>query len=196
MIIIEHRKNSSQELLNTPKSHGVEVDLRSDRDGIYVGHDPFVVGERFDYWLENHSHKLLVLNVKEEGLEPRVRELLRTHGVSDYFFLDQSVPFLVKNGIAGHRDGACRESEYEKPPRMLQKMCDWVWLDFLENSAGRETRVLELQSLGLKVCVASPELHGAERNQEASKLANSLAAFGVVPDGVCTKLPIMWQGSR
>lgn len=193
MLIIEHRKNTSDDLLRVPESHGVEVDLRSDMDGIYIAHDPLVVGERFDSWLENYSHSQLVLNVKEEGLETEVRKSLENNGISNYFFLDQSVPFLVRNGLSGYRDGACRASRFEQPPPILTMMCEWVWVDFIDEFPGHEAVISELQNRGLKVCVASPELHDSRRESEATTLAASLRHNKIRPNAVCTKNPLSWE---
>ena len=72
MIIIKHRVNLIKELKRTDKNLGVEIDLRSGPSGIYLHHDPFKKGELFSKWIRCYSHKLLVLNVKEEGLENQI----------------------------------------------------------------------------------------------------------------------------
>ena len=47
MIIIKHRVNTSKELKKVDKNFGVEIDLRSNRNNIYLHHDPFKKGESF-----------------------------------------------------------------------------------------------------------------------------------------------------
>jgi len=93
MLIIEHRKNSSAELVAVPTSNGVEIDVRSNQEGLYLSHDPYDAGESFHNWLKSYRHELIVVNVKEEGLENSCLSLLEDAGVSNFFFLDQSTPF-------------------------------------------------------------------------------------------------------
>ena len=71
MIIVKHRVNTSKELKKTSPKFGIEIDLRSDKNQIYLHHDPFKKGEIFSRWIKNFKHKLIVLNVKEEGLEKK-----------------------------------------------------------------------------------------------------------------------------
>ena len=55
----------------------------------------------------------LILNVKEEGLETRLLAMMAEHEIEDFFFLDQSFPFLVKTARTGERRCAVRVSEFE-----------------------------------------------------------------------------------
>ena len=70
MIIIKHRVNSSKELKQLDKNFGVEIDLRSNDKDVYLHHDPFK-RESYLKMDKNFNHKLIVLNVKEEGLEKK-----------------------------------------------------------------------------------------------------------------------------
>lgn len=79
LIIVQHRVNEAKTLKSTPNFFGVEVDVRSDANGLYLAHDPFLPGERFESWLSSYSHSLLVLNVKEEGLESECLQIGRAH---------------------------------------------------------------------------------------------------------------------
>ena len=192
MLIIEHRKNNLEQLIKVPPSNGVEIDIRSNQDGLYLQHDPFAVGESFSEWLREYRHSLLVLNLKEEGLEEACLQELNAVGVSNFFFLDQSLPFLVKRGLAGARNGACRASDYELLDQKTAALCDWVWVDSFLPRPARDLRIAELQNQGLKVCLVSPELHGSERMTEARNLSIAILSTGVLPDAVCTKDPSIW----
>ena len=90
MIIIKHRVNSSLELKKISKTYGVEIDLRSHKNDIYLHHDPFKKGELFSSWIKNFNHKLIVLNVKEEGLESKILKILRDNKITNFFFHDQT----------------------------------------------------------------------------------------------------------
>jgi hypothetical protein len=195
MLIVQHRVNSSAALAATPKEFGVELDIRSDVSGLYLAHDPFVSGERFEAFLDDYTHQLLVLNVKEEGLEDRVEELLGQRGISSYFFLDQSLPFLIKRGLKGHLRQAARMSEYESidSVRRISKFCDWAWVDFFYEPSFDRDAIEQVQSLGLKICLVSPELHGAHREHEAAVLAQQVKNCGLKIEAVCTKFPGVWS---
>ena len=116
MKLIVHRRNMLSDLIATPTKYGIEVDIRSYGDKLVIHHEPFIKGESFEDWLAAYQHGMLILNVKEEGLEARLIELMRMHGITDYFFLDQSFPFLVKWSKAGERRCAVRVSGVGAPP--------------------------------------------------------------------------------
>ena len=91
--------NKAKELSSVPSKHGVEIDLRVSEGEIILAHDPFASGELFELWLEEFCHGTLILNVKEDGLESRISEMLRSKGIVDYFFLDQPFPTLRKSAL-------------------------------------------------------------------------------------------------
>ena len=76
MIRIAHRRNTVVELDATPQTLGVEIDIRTRNNSLIVHHDAFAEGELLESWLEHYHHGLLVLNVKEEGLEDRFRRVI------------------------------------------------------------------------------------------------------------------------
>ena len=79
----------------TNTKYGVEVDIRSKGNDLLIHHDPFVQGESFEAWIEKYQHGTLILNVKEEGLEKRLTEIMDSKNITDYFFLDQYVSLLI-----------------------------------------------------------------------------------------------------
>ena len=87
MIIIKHRVNTINKIIKTPKSYGVEIDLRSSLKTIYLNHDPFKRGIKFSQWIKYFKHKLIVLNVKEEGLEKKIINILKKNKISNFFFM-------------------------------------------------------------------------------------------------------------
>ena len=76
MILIKHRVNNSKELKKIDNNYGIEIDLRSKNKTIYLHHDPYKNGELFSKWIKYYNHKLLVLNVKEEGLENQIINMI------------------------------------------------------------------------------------------------------------------------
>ena len=195
MIIIQHRVNEITKLLQTPKNLGVEVDIRSDRNQLYLAHDPFVAGTSFREYLDHFDHAFIVLNVKEEGLEQGCLDHLNERGIKNYFFLDQSMPFLIRRGIQGARDGACRVSEYESLATVenLSEMCEWVWVDSFHTDQSAVAMLSRLKNLGLRICLVSPELHGTHREGETAQLVDQLKNTNSTIDAVCTKFPEIWS---
>jgi len=188
--LIAHRRNTLAELNATPRSYGVEVDIRSQGDRLIMHHDPFQEGEPFEPWIEAYRHGTLILNVKEEGLEDRLIGCMRDRGIDDYFFLDQSFPFLVKTASKGERRCAVRVSEFESldTALALAGRVDWVWVDCFTRFPLDRAAWLRLQDGGFRLCLVSPELVGRAPESEIATLRRMFAAWAVEPDAVCSKL--------
>lgn len=195
MKIISHRRNTIAELRATPTQYGVEVDIRSRGRDLIIHHDAFVEGESFDEWFSAYQHGTLILNVKEEGLEARLIELMKSRGFVDYFFLDQSFPFLVKWSRAGEHRCAVRVSEFEsiETALTLAGKVDWVWVDCFTRFplAGEDAR--RLQDAGFRLCLVSPELQGRDAATEIPALIELLRKRHIVAEAVCTKRPDLWE---
>ena len=195
MILIRHRVNTKKELLNTPREYGVEVDIRSMGNDLIIQHEPFVHGESFDEWVKAFEHRFVILNVKEEGLEERLLQLMEQHRIQDFFFLDQSFPFLMKIARTGERRCAARISEYEsiRTVLSLQGLIEWVWVDcFTRFPLKREDAKL-LCDAGFKLCLVSPELQGRSDPEEIKKIRKEISNHSIEVDAVCTKHPMLWN---
>jgi len=195
MQIIAHRKNTIAELSQTPSRFGIEVDIRSWGEGLTIHHDPFVKGEDFTEWLKHYQHQLLILNVKEEGLEARLIELMKEHRIVNYFFLDQSFPFLIKWAKLGEKRLAVRVSEYENinTALSLKDQVNWIWVDCFTYFPLKESTAKQLKEANFKLCLVSPELQGRNAELEIPELQEILKAENITPDAVCTKRPDLWQ---
>lgn len=194
MRLIAHRRNTREELRATPQPHGVEIDLRSQGNHLVLHHDPFVAGEPFEAWLDEFRHGTLILNVKEEGLEARILDTLAARGIHDFFFLDQSLPFLVRWAQRGERRLAVRVSEHE-PIELalgLAAMVDWAWVDCFSRFPLDTNGARRLQAAGLRLCIVSPELHGRDPEAEIPALRATLKALDIQPDAVCSKRLDLW----
>lgn len=193
-MLISHRRNTLAELLATPTKYGVEVDIRSFGKRLVIHHDPFVEGEDFVAWLDHYRHSTLILNVKEEGLERRLLDLMAERGIADFFFLDQSFPFLVKTASLGERRCAVRVSEFEhiETALSLAGKIDWVWVDCFTRFPLSADDAVRLREAGLKLCLASPELQQRTGDDEIPRLRALLAERRIDPEAVCTKRPERW----
>lgn len=197
MIIISHRRNTIDELKSTPRHLGVEVDIRSFGNKLVINHDPYQDGLDFEMWLTFFSHGTLILNVKEEGLESRLLDLMKSKGINDFFFLDQSFPFLVKWANLGESRSAVRVSEYESIDTALNLAgkVEWVWLDCFKKLSIDSKQIRTLKNAGFKICLVSPELHSRDYKSEVSSAINWINEMSIEIDAVCTKYPEIWGGS-
>ncbi|MBI4677633.1 MAG: hypothetical protein HY748_08620 [Elusimicrobia bacterium] len=190
MRIIVHRVNTSARLRRVPARYGVEIDLRSRGRRIVLQHEAMEDGEDFSRWLKGFRHGTLILNVKEDGIEDRVRRMVLARGIEDFFFLDLSFPALVRMTRRGERRVAVRVSEYEPldTALRLRRKAAWVWLDCFTRLAW-DRAAAEALATGFKVCVASPEVQGHPVSRIPS-FKRALAGFE--PAAVCTKVPERW----
>ena len=148
---------------------------------------------------ENHFASIVGMStwpdVKEEGLEARLIELMRQHGIDDYFVLDQSFPFLVKWSKLGEHRCAVRVSEFEavETALTLAGKVDWVWVDCFTHVPLESADAQWLKDAGFKLCLVSPELQGRPAEVEIPQMAALLQERGIVADAVCTKRPDLWE---
>ncbi|MCX6131990.1 MAG: hypothetical protein NTX25_23405 [Proteobacteria bacterium] len=195
MIIVEHRINTIEQLLNIDPLHGAEIDLRSDPNSgrIYLHHDPFSPGESLEDWLNVFAERKvagpLILNTKEDGLEERVLFALHQREIENFFFLDTCLPTLVK-WTARESRFACRLSAYEPVESALPFIgkADWLWVDCFAGCPLPFETLNKICSY-FKVCLVSPELHGIlQMAPEFLRLRN-------LADAVCTKSPSQWEAA-
>ncbi|MEL6473816.1 MAG: phosphatidylinositol-specific phospholipase C/glycerophosphodiester phosphodiesterase family protein [Pseudomonadota bacterium] len=197
MQIILHRLNTVDALQAAPKQYGVEVDIRSREQDLIIHHDPFAEGEAFERWIAAYDHKTLILNVKEEGLEDRLLAQMAKHGINDFFFLDQSFPFLRRTAVRGERRCAVRVSEYEsvETALALAGQVDWVWVDCFTRWPLTRDDTRRLKTAGFRLCAVSPELQGRDAELEIPAYRAMIDQLGVELDAVCTKRADLWGGA-
>lgn len=194
MEIIAHRRNTAADLDATPTAFGIEVDIRSHEETLIVQHDPFASGETFESWLDHYRHGRLILNVKEEGLENRLCNLMDERGLENYFFLDQSFPFLVRTAMRGERRCAVRVSEFESIDTALSLagLVDWVWVDCFARFPLTSGTARQLSDAGFRLCLVSPELQGRDAKPAIREMRALLSKEAIEADAVCTKRPDLW----
>lgn len=157
MEVVIHRRNTLQELRELPSHFGAEIDLRARGSGIILSHDPFEPGESFTDWLAEYRHGLLVLNIKEAGIEAEVIRLVEAHGVKQFFLLDVEFPYIYQASRAGERRIAMRYSEDESIATVgkYRGKVDWVWID--TNTQLPLTPGIVDQLAGFQTCLVSPD---------------------------------------
>jgi bifunctional N-acetylglucosamine-1-phosphate-uridyltransferase/glucosamine-1-phosphate-acetyltransferase GlmU-like protein len=188
MLYCCHRINTINELLLINNTYGIEIDLRDNIDGkLHLSHDPFILGEDFDDFLQYYNHSFLILNVKSERIEYKILELLKKYNVKNYFFLDSSFPMIYKLSSQGIKDIAIRFSEFEGIETILNMKgkVDWVWVDCFTTNPLTIENYYSLKEGGFKICFVSPELQNQPDKIESYK--NYFNERNIKLDMVCTK---------
>lgn len=190
MYHIKHRINKVDKLEKV-NNDGVEIDLRYHKDEIILNHDPFEKGEKFEDFLKEFRLNFIILNVKSEGIEEEVLRLVQKHEVKDYFFLDSSIPFMVKYINKGWTKFAVRFSEHEPIELALKfkNKVEWVWVDCFTHLPLTNESYLQLKK-HFKICLVSPELQGHPKSM-IEEFKKQIEEFEI--DAVCTKYPELWK---
>lgn len=195
MILIAHRVNSIESLNKVPHRFGIEIDIRSIGRDLILQHDPFESGELLTTWLDSYQHKTLILNVKEEGLESELIKLMNSKGIDDYFFLDQSFPFIVKSFKSHEKRCAVRVSDFESIETAItvSGRISWIWVDCFSHFPLNKNDALRLKDAGFKLCLVSPELHGVKADEIIKQFIAAIKENAINPDAVCTKRLDLWE---
>lgn len=193
MILIKHRVNKIKDLKKLDRVYGVEIDIRSKGKKLYLHHDPYVKGESFTRWLKYYNHKIIVLNVKEEGLESQIIEILKKNKINNFFFHDQTFSTLLKN--MNNTKVSIRFSEYEdlKNKNFLFKKIKWLWCDNFTRIDLKYNFLKYLKRKKVKICLVSPELISLKRQKEIKKLHFNLKKKNLLPDAICAKNLNVWK---
>ena len=194
MEIISHRVNTIESLKDTPFEFGVEIDIRTYGRKLILAHEPFSDGTDFLKWIKYYSHGTLILNIKEEGLENFILKIMKESNIKNFFFLDQSLPFLIKTIKSGERRSAVRLSEYESIETVLKftGIIDWVWVDCFNNFSISKAQYKKLKESGFKLCLVSPELQGHNKSM-INEFKEVMQQEKIFFDAICTKYSEMWK---
>lgn len=194
--IFLHRRNTLNLLKDAPTYCGIEIDVRSNGTNLIVAHDPFEKGIPLEQLLSHYAHNGLILNVKEEGLEVVLADIMRNFGITNYLFLDQSFPFMVRSlnsEQSPHVAGRVSDIESLQTIERLLTKPGYLWCDsFSGQWAHLADAVTFCNTSGSKLILVSPELHSPTRVNEVPLLTHYVKQFPTI-FGVCTKHLAAWQ---
>lgn len=205
MIYINHRINRTDQLKNVPIQNGIELDIRYHENDLVLHHDPFHHHEnnpqKFKDFLKSWHHEgPMILNIKTEGIEQVCIDLMNEFKVTNWFFLDLSMPFFaiyaghaLKNRIRGFspENLAVRYSEKEPIEYALafERKAKWVWVDCFTHLPLDKNSYEKLKKAEFKICLVSPEL---QKHSMEKIIAYRQQIAGMDIDAVCTKRPDLW----
>lgn len=169
---------------------GTETDLRDLNGEIVLSHDmPLIGAMTFKKFLEIFSEydpKLpLALNVKADGLQHKIKELLASFpDVRNYFFFDMSIPDTLAYQRA-ELPFYSRRSEYESSSA-LDKHSSGIWLDGFHSVWYEEAFLQEFINENKKICIVSEDLHDRDAQAQWSSLKkwniNKYNSFSICTD--------------
>ena len=192
MEFISHRINTLNQLTSLPDGHGAEIDLRTYNHSIILHHDLFKDGLLFNdfikIWSEKSNRGTLILNTKEDGLEELILNKLQEFSIDNFFFLDTTIPTLVRLTKKGIKNFAIRISEYEGVSNAFYfaDKVSWAWVDTF-SGIPPTTSVLQILKNNFKICLVSPELPGHSKD-----LIHSFLPIKKYCDAICTKHADLW----
>ena len=205
MYIIKHRVNFKEDLDGINLNFGAEIDIRYHNNELILNHDPFNHHKeknlKLEDFLENwKSSGPIILNIKTEGIEENCLQILNDKSITNWFFLDLSMPYFVKYSMIAKNklinnftidNLAVRFSDKEPIEYALSftNLAKWIWVDYFESFPLNKENYNILKENNFKICLVSPELqnHSIDKIENIKKIVNDLNI-----DAVCTKHPDMW----
>lgn len=172
---------------------GTETDIR-DLDGeVIISHDmpcsnnrPITLARFLEIYTEYNINVPLALNVKSDGMQNHIAQVLRENKISNYYLFDMSVPDAISTKKSG-LNFLVRQSEFE-PISSLIDSAEGVWLDELEAEWIKPSDIFAILDRAKKAFVVSPELHGRDMTNQWTNLCHDrLQSSDQVY--LCTDLP-------
>ena len=183
-----HRINTIEQLKKLDQIYGIEIDIRDDGKDLIIAHDPFKKGIKLNNFLKHYKHKMIIANIKSERIEDSVIKIFKKYKISNYFFLDSSIPKIIDLIKKNFNKIALRVSYYENISiaKKLKGKANWIWFDTFKGLPKNlnELRYLKYK-LNYKICMVCPKLHN-EKNQLNIKMVKSLKDNNLI-DAICTK---------
>lgn len=172
---------------------GTETDIRDYCGDLVVSHDvPTEKGITFSdllgMYTKSNCQGTLAINIKSDGLQEKIKEVLNSFSVENYFVFDMSIPDTLVY-LNKELNVFIRYSEYE-PKTVLLEQCSGIWYDsFLGEKLSIEL-VEEIIKQDKYVAIVSSELHGRDQIKMWEELNNlDINIFNSKKLILCTDLP-------
>ncbi|MBE5832915.1 MAG: hypothetical protein E7306_14405 [Butyrivibrio sp.] len=199
MEIIAHRgfwktdveKNQKEAFLRAADNHiGSETDFRDYMEKLVISHnvaDRTCLSADDFFAIYKGTRSTLALNIKADGIQYLLKELLNKNNITNFFCFDMSIPDTleyIKSGLKFF----VRESEYETINDLYDK-ADGVWADGFEGDEWITKDYIKThRNKGKRVCIVSSDLH----KRDYSSLWERLKDKEILDDGgviLCTDYP-------
>ncbi|MCD6401838.1 MAG: hypothetical protein J7L73_07915 [Anaerolineales bacterium] len=110
-----------------------------------------------EIYFEYNFNPYLAINIKSDGLQGLLLNLLNEYQIENYFVFDMSVPDALGYLNLGMKVFT-RESEFETKPSFYEQ-AGGVWMDEFKTPWITSQRIKYHLDNGKKICIVSPELH-------------------------------------
>ncbi|NDJ28146.1 hypothetical protein DMB95_09475 [Campylobacter sp. MIT 12-8780] len=152
--------------------YGLETDLRDWRKEIVISHDMadencLKLEDFFKFYKKWDTNLPLALNIKADGLQILLKQLIQKYEITNYFVFDMSIPDALSY-IDLNFNVFTRQSEYEKEPSFYEKACG-VWMDEFYSHWIHKNIIKQHINNNKLVCIVSPELHKRDYKKEWSE---------------------------
>lgn len=172
-------------------NYGTETDIRDFDGELVISHDVankscIKLTDFFNIYNSKNKKPLLALNIKSDGLQQMLFELLKVHSINNYFVFDMSIPDTIMYLNEG-MNVFIRQSEYEQGDSFYEA-ASGIWLDAFEGSWYSEELVKKHLNNEKKVAIVSSELH----NRGYLEHWNYLKSWTIINNDnliLCTDLP-------
>ena len=171
---------------------GTETDIRDYKGELVISHDIadekcISVKEIFEIYNKYANTLPLALNIKADGLQVKLKELLEEYKIENYFVFDMSVPDglgYIKQDIKTFT----RESEYEKIPSFYGEAYG-IWLDEFQGHWINKEVIENHIKNNKQICIVSPDLHKREYKKEWQHYKEIEKELGIDNLMICTDYP-------
>jgi hypothetical protein len=205
MIILSHRgywnkdieKNSITSIERSFEfGFGLETDIRDYNGELVISHEIadescITVKEFFELYIKYRGLLPLALNIKSDGLQVKLKELLVKYCIKNYFVFDTSIPDglqYLKHDV----EYFTRQSEYEKYPTLYNDSTG-VWLDEFKGHWIGLKEIRQHVNNNKTICIVSPELHKRTYEKEWRHYKKIEQELNVVNLMICTDYPELAQ---
>ncbi len=201
MIVLSHRGywkvvNEKNKSLAFQRSfslgYGTETDIRDYKGELVISHDiadenSLSVKEMFDIYNKYDNSLPLALNIKADGLQLKLKDLISKYNITNYFVFDMSVPDglqYLKQNIKSFT----RESEYEKIASFYDDACG-IWLDEFQGHWIEKEVIRKHINNNKQICIVSPDLHKRDYKKEWQHYNDIEKELGINNLMICTDYP-------
>jgi glycerophosphoryl diester phosphodiesterase len=201
MIVLSHRGYWKKNIEKNKKeafersfslSFGTETDIRDYNGELVISHDIanpncITVKKLFEIYNDIDNTLPLALNIKADGLQAKLKILLKEYRITNYFVFDMSVPDGLQY-LKQNIQSFTRQSEYEAVPSFYDDACG-VWLDEFEGHWIDKNTIKKHIDNDKNICIVSPDLHKREYKKEWKHYKEIEKELGIDNLMLCTDYP-------
>ena len=164
--ITEDEKNTLVAFTRSFNNHfGVETDIRDLNGNLVISHDLpcdkyndiLSVEIFFELYSQIGNNLPLALNIKSDGLQVDLNNLLNKYNIKNYFVFDMSIPDTF-NYLKLEMNVFARQSEYDSPAPFINQV-KGIWLDEFNSHWINLDTIQNYIQKNKTICIVSPELH-------------------------------------